>query len=80
MIKNRIGFFILLFIFFSNFLFAQQRSVWSRIDESDVNVALMGSKVKVKKQKSFALKLTDFKNLTLIQHGLNLMMQKIMNV
>lgn len=62
MIKNRIGFFILLFIFFSNFLFAQQRSVWSRIDESDVNVALMGSKVKVKKQKSFALKLTDFKN------------------
>lgn len=60
--KNRIRFLIILLVFFSNFLFAQQRNLWSRINESDVNDALSGSKIMVKKHKSFNLELIDFKN------------------
>ena len=55
MTRNYIRFFIILFFFFTNFLVAQQRNLWSRIDDSGISKEDFQGKVSIDKHKSYAL-------------------------
>ena len=57
--KKYIKLFTLTFLIFTNFLFAQQRNLWSRVDVSGLNDSERVRKVKLKKHESFALNLQD---------------------
>lgn len=55
--KNHIKFFTVLLLIFTNFMFAQQRNLWSKIDESKISNSQLQRKIKLKKYQSFELKL-----------------------
>ena len=57
MYKNRIKFFTVFLLIFTNFLFAQQRNLWSKIDEAKISNSQLQRKIKLKKYQSFELKL-----------------------
>ncbi len=57
MIKNRLRFFTLLLLFCTNLIFSQQRNLWSRISESDINKEEFRTKANVGKYKTFSLDL-----------------------
>ena len=61
MTRNHHRFFIILFIFLTNVLVAQQRNLWSRISESSFSGPEVNEKVNLKEYKPFALELTAFK-------------------
>jgi len=61
MIKNPIRFFTILLIFFTNFLFSQQRNLWSRINDTGINKADFQGKANVGTYKSFALDLESLR-------------------
>ena len=57
MTLNQNKLFIIVFIFFTNFIVAQQRNLWSRIDDSKLKKEDFQSKVELDKYKSYALDL-----------------------
>ena len=57
--KKYIKLFTLTFLIFTNFLFAQQRNLWSRVDGAGLNDSERVRKVKLEKYESFALNLQD---------------------
>ena len=57
MTLNQNKLFIIVFIFFTNFIVAQQRNLWSRIDDSKLEKEDFQSKVELDKYKSYALDL-----------------------
>ncbi len=59
MTKSPIRFFTILLIFFTNFLFAQQRDLWSRINDGEISKAEFQGKANVANYKSFALDLDN---------------------
>ena len=60
MSKNCLKLFTFTLLIFSNFLFAQQRNLWSRINESSINSSDIQRKVKLKKHETFALNIQEF--------------------
>jgi len=60
MSKNCLKLFTFSLFIFSNFLFAQQGNLWSRINESSINSTEIQRKVKLKKHETFALNLQEF--------------------
>ena len=62
MVKNYIKFLFFFLFFFTSQLFAQQKNMWSRIDEAKISNTQLQRKAKIKKYQTFHLKLTDFKN------------------
>ena len=57
MTRNHNRFFILLFICFTNFIVAQQRNLWSRIDDGGIKKEELLRKSNIDKHKSYALDL-----------------------
>ena len=62
MIKNHLRFLVLLVFLFTNFLFAQQTNLWSRINDLRLSNTELQSKVKIKKYDSFELKVSSLRN------------------
>ena len=60
MSKNCLKFFTFILLIFSNFLFAQQGNLWTRINESSINSSDIQRKVKLKKHETFALNIQEF--------------------
>ena len=57
MTRNHNRFFILLFICFTNFIIAQQRNLWSRIDDGGIKKEDLQRKSNIDKHKSYTLDL-----------------------
>ncbi|MDN3642646.1 zinc-dependent metalloprotease family protein [Lutimonas halocynthiae] len=57
MTRNQIRFFAILFIFFTNFMVAQQRNLWTRIDDSGIKKEDLKRKANVDKHKAYRLDL-----------------------
>ena len=58
--KNCLKLFTFTLLLFSNFLFAQQGNLWSRINESSIASSEIQRKVKLKKHETFALNFQEF--------------------
>jgi len=62
MIKNHLRFLVLIAFLFTQFLFAQQTKLWTRIDDSRISNDELQSRVKIKKYDSFELKTSSLRN------------------
>ncbi|MGI9531235.1 reprolysin-like metallopeptidase [Lutimonas sp.] len=62
MIKNPVKFCTIVLILFTNFLFSQQRNLWSRITESGISKADLQGKATISNYKTYALDLETLKN------------------
>jgi subtilisin-like proprotein convertase family protein len=62
MVKNYIKFFSLFILLFANQLFAQQKNIWSKIDEAKISNTQLQRTSNVKRYQTFHLKINDLKS------------------